>query len=353
MVNKPPHLPTETCRVDTHHKMQNLRWIFFIFFIAILSGVAASLVTVAWVAPIFTPTDYYGLTHENRGLNRPDSFVVKQTRQKVLNVYDRRKITDKSFYSEKALVGQAVMLSSDGWLVLFYPDYISGVEKNWDILDYQGVSYKVQKSFFDSVAKMVYCKIDGQGFRVVSFLPSDRLNADDSFWALNKGLSTIKLTAGAIDIKKFLTIWQPQFYWQVDSIVDKGNWLFGQGGELVGVSGEDNKLIPAWVLENQLNSLLSNQTVSYKGLALKGYFVSSLKTGDIWKEISGFYVTESAAIAGLNNIGKGDVLIKINGQDVKPESLAEQILTAPNELEIVAYRKGEEVKVVVKKQVVK
>ena len=349
MVNKPPHLPLETCRVDTHHKLLNLRWILFIFFIAAFSSVTTALITVAWLSPMFTPTDYYGIGRENKDFVHPDATIVKQTRQKVLDIFDRRKITDKDIYSAKAFVSKAAILSSDGWAVTYYSDYLLGEEKNWDVLDYQGITYKVQKSFFDPVSQLFYFKVSGEGFRVVSFLSSNNLNSENYFWSLDRDFTVTNLLEEEIDISKTISIWQPIMFWRISEKNSAGNLFFANSGELAGMTGDEQVFIPAWVMQNQLSSLLSKQKVSYSGFPARGYFVSNIKVDNIWKEVFGFYVLE----ANNSGFNKGDVILKINGQDISPKNLSEQVLNAPEESEVQVIRKGEEIKLIIKKQIIK
>ncbi|MBI5221972.1 MAG: hypothetical protein HY980_00530, partial [Candidatus Magasanikbacteria bacterium] len=51
----PPHLPPESCRVDTHYRLRSLRWTVFLIAISFLSGAAAALSVAAWIIPAQAP----------------------------------------------------------------------------------------------------------------------------------------------------------------------------------------------------------------------------------------------------------------------------------------------------------
>lgn len=355
MVQHPPHLPSPACRVDTYHRLQNLRWIVFIFAAAFLSGIAAALVTVAWIAPTFVPADYYNTNRDLKNSNRPDPLLVRQARQRLIDVYDKRQKTDKVFYSRKALVIQAGLLSSDGWTVAFYPSYVFGEEKNWEAVDYQGVFYGITKAIYDPIARMLYLKLSGQGFRVMSFGNSASL-ADENLWTVDGGGRGKEVVLGEltpVDGQKIYPIWRPQSFMTVASGALAGEFVFGARGESFGIVDEKGEIIPAWLIGGQIGSLLEKQVVSYRAVPWRGYAVDGVNKDGVWTSLPGFYVLDAGSLAKADAINRGDVILKINGQSVSPNGVAEQISSAPDEFRVVVLRKGKELDLSVKKITVK
>lgn len=355
MVQHPPHLPPPSCRVDTYHRLQNLRWIVFIFAAAFLSGIAAALVTVAWIAPTFVPADYYNANRDLKNNNRPDPLLVRQVKQRVVDVYDKRQKTDKVLYGKKARVVQAGLLSSDGWAVAFYPSYFLGEEKNWEAVDYQGVLYWITKAIYDPISRLLYFKLSGQGFRVMSFGNSASL-MDENLWTIDNGGGGREVILGEltmIDSQKIYPIWRLQSFATVSSGALAGEFVFGAQGESFGIVDEEDEIIPTWLIDSQIGSLLEKQIVSHYGALWRGYIIDGVNKDGVWTSMMGFYVVDSGGLAKTDAVNRGDVILKINGQSVSSQSAAEQISSAPEEFKVVVWRKGKEVELVVKKIMVK
>ncbi len=355
MVQHPPHLPPPACRVDTYHRLQNLRWIVFIFAAAFLSGIAAALVTVAWIAPTFVPADYYNTNRDLKNNNRPDPLLVRQVKQRVVDVYDKRQKTDKVFYGQKALVIQAGLLSSDGWAVAFYPSYVFGEEKNWEVVDYQGVFYGITKAIYDPISRLLCFKLSGQGFRVMSFGNSASL-ADENLWTVDGGGLGKEVILGewtGIDSQKIYPIWRLQSFATVASGAQVGEFVFGAQGESFGVVDEKGEMIPAWLIGSQISSLLEKQVVSYRAVPWRGYVIDGVDKDGVWTSLSGFYVFDAGGLTGQDAVSRGDVVLKINGQSVSSKDVAEQISSVPDEFKVTVWRKGKELDLSVKKITVK
>ncbi|MEK7065053.1 MAG: S1C family serine protease, partial [Patescibacteria group bacterium] len=327
----------------------------FIFAAAFLSGIAAALVTVAWIAPTFVPADYYNTNRDLKNNNRPDPLLVRQVKQRVIDVYDKRQKTDKVLYGQKARVTQAGLLSSDGWAVAFYPSYLSGEEKNWEAADYQGVLYGITKAIYDPISRLLYFKLSGQGFRVMSFGNSASLT-DENLWTIDNnggGKEVILGELTAIDSKKIYPIWRAQSFAAISSGASVGEFVFGAQGESFGVVDERGEIIPAWLIDSQIGSLLEKQVVSYNGVPWRGYIVDGVNKDGVWTSLTGFYVIESGGLAKADTINRGDVVLKINSRSVSSQDAAEQISSAQEEFKVVVWRKGKEMEVVVNKVVVK
>lgn len=353
--NQAPHLPAPACRVDTYHRLQNLRWIVFIFAAAFLSGIAAALVTVAWIAPTFVPNDYYSSNRDLRNNNRPDPLLVRQVKQRLVDIYDKRQKTDNVLYSQKARAARAGLLSSDGWAVAFYPSYFFGEEKNWEAVDYQGVFYGIAKTVYDPVSRLLYFKLSGQGFRVMAFGNSASLS-EENLWTIDSsgaGQEALLGESTKIDQQKIYPIWRLQSFATVSSGALDNGFVFGAQGDAFGIVDEKGEVIPSWLIESQIGSLLEKQTVSYRGVNWRGYIIDGVNKDGVWTSLTGFYVVDSNALAKADTVNRGDVVLKINGQTVSSQDVAEQIVSAPEEFKVVVWRKWKEVELVVKKVAVK
>ncbi len=350
----PPHLPARACRVDTYYRLRSLKWTLFLIFVAFVSGTSAALSVVAWLAPTFIQSDsFYPTTRETHLLatNKPDQSFQHQVGQKILRVYDKNKKINKNFYNQDSLIFSAGILSSDGWAVAYYPSYKVGLEKNWEAVDSQGLYYSVEKTVYDSVAELLYLKVDGQGFRLNSFADWSDLSIGNSYWAFGRDDWQEILLADLIfaNTNKAYLIWRPQYFYSVWQDLASGTLLFDGKGALVGVVDKDKLLRPAWLMEGRVNSLLELGQISYYGLSWRGYMVAGVELDNKWKKLSGFYVTEADSFVTTSTVGVGDVILKINGLLVDEKFLAAQLYSAPDVFNVSIWRAGEEMDIEVTK----
>ena len=354
MKKDPPHLPARACRVDTHYRLRSLRWTVFLIFVAFISGPAAALSSVAWLAPAFVmPDSYYPTSRDPHPIstNKPDSLFQHQVSQKVLKIYDQNKKISKNFYDKDSLLFGSAILSSDGWAVAYYPQYTVGSEKNWEVVDSQGSYYGVESTVYDSISELLYIKITGQGFRLNSFSDWSHLSIGNNYWALSSdGWQEVSLM-DLIPINKASAqlVWRPQYFYSVWQDLDEGSMLFDSKGSLVGVVDGEKMLRPAWLVEGRINSLLDLSRITYYGLDWRGYMVDGVEFEGKWKKLSGFYISDIDSLATTSTVGLGDVILKINNSPIKEKFLAEQIFSAPDILTVSIWREGVELEIEVNK----
>lgn len=356
MSKKSPHLPPKACRVDTYYRLQSLRWFLLFIFVAALTGVATALASVTWLAPNFhLDNSFRTVNFESKNIFdlSPDPFLVRQTEQKLIKVYNKaNKINDK-FYGEGSFIAQAVLISSDGWSVLYQPDYKFGEEKKWDLVDYQGLYHEVEKVVFDNETDLLYVKVEGQGFRIASFADSGDVNLSTFLWAVDekKWINTIIDGVVSLSKSKNFPIWQAQQAYKIDRAIDKHMILLDDKGELVGFVAEDGMVISGLYVEEQIVSLLDSHKIIHKKLPLSGYFVNAIENEEkeVWQEISGFYIIDSNTKVSSSTVGVGDLIVKINNDSFTKESLFEQVLQAPEEVSLTVLRDSKEVDILAKK----
>ena len=357
MARTAPHLPPETCNVKMHNKLYNLGWILFFVFVAFISGLSAATVVVAWLAPpvITEQITHTGYNTEKNQFGAPDPVMIKQTKQRLLVIYDKRKKVENQYYTEDALVTEAGLISSDGWAVASVSGFSLGQEKNWEAVDYQGTVYKVNAVVYDTLSDLVYFKVTGNGFRIMSFASSQELTAGIGVWVASNekwssnmvGDFTLLSTNG----KKNYLIWKPQYAHSLLQEVIVGSLLFDNNGDLLGLVGDKELVIPADLIRQQVDSILGNRAIVYKGLNLDGYFITRIFKDNSWQEEKGFYV-DSAYKASTSTVGRGDVILEVNHEPIAEFNLAEQLFSAPDQFSLTVWRDNQEVEIKVSKTVV-
>jgi hypothetical protein len=350
-MKKIPHLPPKSCNINAHYKLQFLPWLLFFVMISIIAGVAATLSTVAWIAPsVVVEQPMYQIFGDRRNSNiNVDQMVLRQTKQRILNIYNKNKKIGNKFYSEDARLFDVVGLSADGWVVGYYPDYIRGMEKNWDIIDYQGEIFSIEKSFIDPISALLYLKIKKDDLRVMSFANFD-IN-DNHIWSLYGNNTVFSSFDSFIKNKNNISsyIWNPLYTSKLDNDLDIGSILLNAKGELVGFSDKDNNVIFGWYVEKQINSILENNQVKYTALSVQGFFVDQLINESMIEPVKGFYITTSFTRPTEKTIGVGDLILSVNNKPINRFDLAKDILLSSDELSLMILRNDKELEIKVKK----
>lgn len=355
MKKDPPHLPPRACRVDTHYRFTSLKWAIFLIFIAFVSGTSAALTAVAWLVPVFIQSDsFYPTMREIKSTNsnQPDSIFQHQVNQKIIRIYDQAKKVDKAFYNKESLLFSSAILSSDGWVVANYSNYVGGMEKKWEAVDSQGLYYGIEKVISDPISELLYLKIAGNGFRINSFSDWSELVVGHNYWAIGRGgwreVSLDDLVvAGQV---KDYAIWRPQFFHSIWQDTEAGTLLFNGQGALVGLVDKDNLLRPAWLVDGRISQLLDKQQIFYSGLPWRGYMVDGVDLDGKWKKMTGFYITEAGTSNTTSTVKHGDVIFKINNSLVEEDFLAAQLYFTPDPLIVSLLRDGEELDIEVEKE---
>jgi len=349
MKKKAPHLPAPACRVDTYYRLQNVKWLLLFAGLAFIAGVSAALIVAAWVLPNTNTGQYIQTINLDREVNQatPEPLLVRQTKQRLLTIYDSRQKPTKELYTTQAWLGQAAIISSDGWAVAYLPNYINGLERYWEILDYQGVEHAIEKLVYDKLEGLIYFKVAAEGLRVVSFPDWSDLGQGSLLWSVSFTGWDQEFIQTEIknSPKDLITAWQPAFNFQLLDDVAVGELLFNNQGQFVGMALEANLLSHGWLVEKQIAPLLETGQLSYLGLPWQGYFVYGINDN-----LAGFYIEKSFSALTANSVLRGDVVLEINGEMVAGPRWAEQIWLAPEEFSIVVWRAGVEQEISVNKE---
>jgi len=347
-----PHLPPKTCRIDTYYRLQNIRWILLFALLAFLAGICAAIITGVWILPSNENNNvWFGNNIDARTIsyNSPDPFFIKQTEQRFFTIYDKRKKTAEKIYSAESFIGQAVIISSDGWAAAYVPNYFFGWEKNWEIVDYQNNIFSVDKVVLDAFSQVLYFKIETQGSRVVSFPTWDKLQMGAFVWTVTeeKWQENYIKENNRIKTDKSFYIWDQQYHYSLVKTVSPGSLLIDEQGNFIGFVDDNGLLVAGWLVEQQVNNLLSKGVLGYNNVNWKGHLVKIIK--DNGASINGFYLN-SVGTKSVTALKAGDVILKINGKNIEASSITENIWLSPNEFEVVFLRNGEENNIWITKQ---
>jgi len=355
MKNKkiPPHLPPPSCNVHLFHRLEKIKLLLYAAIVALLAGIAGSLSALAWLTPDFYSTQSAWQISGRGGVNLAalDPVYVRQMKQKMLTVYDTR-LKPGNFLVDEARVAEAVLISSDGWAAAYHSNYITGEEKNWEIIGEQGVMTKVEKAIYDRVLKVVIFKVQGQGFRFVSFADWYNLDRtrDLAVFEKKKNFQTKMGERKYIGDDRSFLISNPQYADVLEVEVESGANVFDLSGNLIGFVSEGGKIIPSLVLDNALTKVLSGKYVGSSAIGVRGMYVTGETINGAAQDTNGFLLTEvSPQVRGLK---KGDLVLVIGGREVNQYTLAWDILAASDPVDIMVRRGTEKVTISVKKSLI-
>ncbi len=352
-----PHLPPDSCNIMTHYRMQSLWKVLFIVFIGCLSGITAAFVAVAWILPQTgsVPTlGTFGGNNRSDANEKPSVLLVQQTKQRLMTIYDKRKKIDGVYYPEHAVLSDAILLSSDGWAVVYDPDKTLPDTSVWEGVDHQGVTHQVVRFVRDPMGQLLYVQFSGEGFRIVSFAPTDAYDTDATLWSMS-GDDWQRVYGDTLVRQKLAdsyTLYAPQYALRVLPLQAKKSILLSDQGELFGLVDANGTVLPSWWIDYELNSLLKHGVIRYEAVPWKGSFITRTNDVEVTKEILGFYV-ESGAGRAVTSVRNSDLVIAFNGKPIDRVHTARDIFSLPDEFSVTVLRDGVELTVTAKKTEVK
>lgn len=321
-----PHLPSKN-KSSRVSEGRPVSWIVSVLVIAVLASVTTTIVVVAWLAPLLASGDFTVRLPGQRNLAETptlDENVLRSVTERFVTVYDGTQKIGGQFYPDSAVVGRAALLTLDGWAVMPFVNYKNGTANSWEAIDSRGFRYPVIASTYDPLARLVYIRLEGDSFPVMT-LASIRDDSERVFGVTSLGV-------GFAHLRKESTSGAPQSV-SVPFVVEKTDVAFGprtplvtEGGALVGFARTDGTVTPVWFVARQLDVVLGEGRVAYRGFPWDGYLVRSAvrETGE--NPVIGFYVSKSATRATANTVGAGDIVVAIDGRPIDPATLTETLL---------------------------
>lgn len=344
MKRHPPHLPPKSCSVDAHTMWLSVKWLAIVLVISALAGVAAALAVVAWAVPIGGGS--YIVNRLGPPLDSPqllDANVVRQVRQRIIKLYDKRKAVGGSVYGEAARVGQIMLLSSDGWSVMYDPAFKVADIKQWRGVDHQGDIHFIEKATFEAKTGLVFFKFKGTDFRVAPFINWDAIHEGAYLWSVDGAWKPIKVGDRKVAAEGTFKISDVYARDTISPATDVGNIVISDKGDLAGFVGEGGELVSAWFAQMLLPQILEKGSAQYQDIPVYGFFVDAVETAGKWKDVFGFYAARVDRIE-KGGVRVGDVITKVNGKPIDQFGLHREVLEA-EELMFTVLRGGKEIEI--------
>lgn len=321
--------------------------------LSVFAGATAALVTIAWFMPLADTTGivYFGERPSVIQSTPYNPTVERETKERLLLVYDERYLQNGIAYVEDAKLGKAVVLSSDGWAVMYakgeFPakQFVRGADSS-------GGVHNAEKLVFSADTNLLYIKFEGTDFRVQSFVDWSQMVSGKNVFVAN-GLwqgSRMRVYQKPEDI---IDIWkQVDRYSLEDPAITVGSVVYDEGGRFIGFVGKDGFVELASGIQRSFASVVEKEQVepivhSWIGEFIDGYIDPKSETL-IGK--TGFLIHKVET--GETSLKMGDIVLQINGRDIDTPSFAQtlQNTTEPFRLTILRNKEMLEITIVFAKK---
>lgn len=338
----PPHLPAPACEIKSHHNLQRIKLILAAAVFGLVAGISGASMVVGWIWPSLGNGDIYLESYNYTLLSRnqlSESLQV-EAQQRVAQVY--KDVSDSSgisYLSEQKRLGTAIIVTSDGWLTIYLPNY-DGIYKNWRVLLYNGTVYSVKQVVRDLRSNYVYLKLDTHAdaqFKVVTF--ADNVKAGDDVYAYSSGVWKRNIVQDKV--YKPLTAVHldtaANYGFLLANPVVTGAVVLNNQGRVAGVIAENGLLITGEQVNRVLPYILRAQKATYLSLGVEGWYSEENPILNKTEKINGFAVAR--VLSKISKLRVGDIILEINGQVVNSETMWYNI-SGNNSVKVKILRKG-------------
>lgn len=348
----PPHLPPPSCNISSHRRWQSIKILLVATCFGLLAGLTGALMVLGWIWPMSGGGDMWVVNNsKNNSSQKQMEERIRKERidNRIFSVYDNAvPFANVNYFSAETKLGEAMVISTDGWLVMYLPDYDGGF-KRWKVLTQNGAVYNIEKALFDKYAEVVYFKIEAKAGSLITERVMDfNYNVDsfDDVFVYQQGL----WWSGSIGYK----IWgqsveahldtAPQSFYTLNKDFQAGSIVVNDQGKVAGLVVKNNLLLPNIYLTRIIPGVLSESKITYNSLGVDGWYASERQVIVDNNFMNGFLVGKVWSVGNL--LKRGDVLLEINGQIVDPDVLWYNINDEKAQLKI--WRNGKVLELEVK-----
>lgn len=342
--------------------------------LAFIAGISGEVFTKYYLSNTSFFSDLYFTDQANIGqkeivINEPRKVVVEQDLrldqikndiQPVLaGIYRKKTITKNvldSIFLPDDYLGQAAVLTSDGWLI---------TTQNTNVVAGQSVIvtntkkiYEIEKVVNDTATSITFMKIDVQNLPVIKFADYKTLTSGQSVVLYNNNLN--RLDVSQILTKKFKEINNKYDYVASSQILDKnilldksfsstykGTALFDFQGNIIGLLRAENQVIPISYIKPIISNVLKDEKIQRPYLGIN-YINLNIVSGLtevqtqnqqdgvlIWNNAAGKSVASDSPL--FNKLSKGDIITSIENQKIDADTDLVDLL--------LEYKTGQEIKI--------
>lgn len=313
MANKfPPHLPPSVCNLKTHYLWRRLKLLLFITFFSLVVGMSGASMVLGWLWPSLGSADIWLASYQRPASKlQLEDKIYKEMSNRIATVYkNTSKLSSLSYLAVELKLGEAVIISSDGWLVMSNPD-ATYIGSKLVVLTSDGQVYETEKIVNDIYAGLVYLKIKGGQFKVVNFSDSIQPGDDifvyqDSDWRyglVGQPVFTASQNRAHLDSA-------PVKNYGLSNLFLGGKIVINSQGRIVGFTTKANRLLSSAYVTRVLSQFLNNKFLQYPSLGVDGWFDDEQVIMVNNQAKVGLVVS---SVWSNSQLQIGDVVLKVNG----------------------------------------
>lgn len=340
----PPHLPESKSEELSKKSFTQIRIVFVVVILSLFAGMVGALIVVAWIIPSGYVADGFWVPRtQNVGApalyTEPDTSIVRKVRNITVDVFFEDKMMENGFYTQDAFVGEGVMLSSNGWGVLFAPELSTqSIVPKLRVRDIQNTIYTPTSVIADKKTGFIYFKLSGTEFYVASFPDWRTITSGIGVWKYTQGewrRQTVgEWTKLSVSAEFSAGDERVRFNLLPEGFADRGI-VANDTGNIVGFVDREGRLRDAWSIENTIPHLLQIGNIDTPTIDWEGSLVETIEAG---KKIQGFLIDSPGKATGAG-IKRGDVVRAINGNPITESNLYRLVRETP--LTATVWRNGE------------
>jgi len=317
----PPHLPPASCNLSNHKRWQRLKLLIFITLFSLIVGMAGASMVLGWVWPSLGGADTWIASYRRPAITKTEleERVHKEMSARIVAVYQKASSFGKiNYLDDKSKLGDAIIVSSDGWIAMYYPNF----NKNFEgmvALVHDNSIYDIEKVVSDKYSGMVYLKIKGEQFKAVSF--GGELKKDDEIFIFQDSNWNFALVRNKIFLAENIPHLDsaPVEIYGLNNKFSTGKIAINNQGRVVGLIKKENLLLPIKNVTNILSSVLAKKPIMYPSLGLEGWSDKEKPLIIDNKVKKGFVVSSVFQKNSLFQVG--DIILEINGLVVEADKL--------------------------------
>ncbi|MBI5221405.1 MAG: hypothetical protein HY979_01205, partial [Candidatus Magasanikbacteria bacterium] len=122
----PPHIPAPSSNISTHKRWQNIKVLLLAVIFGLFAGFTGAAIMLGWIWPnLGGGESWIGVS--NSTISTHDALadnIRAESEDRLGMVYrDVSSNAGLNFLSADKKIGEAVFISSDGWMALYYPNF--------------------------------------------------------------------------------------------------------------------------------------------------------------------------------------------------------------------------------------
>jgi serine protease Do len=356
------------------HWWRPVAFLALVIVLGFAAGLGGELFTRYFLANTSLFSDLYFTDQANIGqkdivINEPRKVVVEQDLrldqikndiQPVLVGIYRKKAATKnildSVFLPEDYLGQAAVLTSDGWLISTQNTNV--VAKYNVVVTNTKKVYEIEKVVVDPVTNIVFIKINVQNLPVIKFTDFKEINSGESVVLYNNNLD--KLELAQILTKRYKEIDSKYDFVSSSQVLDRyilldnrynldyeGSAVFDFQGNVIGLLKSENLVIPISYIKPIISNVLKDEKIQrpYLGISyinlseVNGLLETQTQNQQygalIWSNVAGKSIASDSPL--FNVLAKGDIIISIENQKIdRDNDLADLLLE---------YKIGQEIKI--------